>query len=393
MRNRTLAILGLTGLLVLLTTGLALAQDEELGGKLRTGSDITIAAGETVDHDLYVFGRSIVFNGTINGDIVVAGGTVDLNGAVNGDVIAAGGTITINGPVSGDVRAAGGQITVAADVAEDVLAAAGQITVGGRVGQDLIVSTGELTLSGTVAGSTTGNAGTYNKTGTINGSDGITITSGRNFGPMLPPPDPVFDAVRQFIAVLLIAVLALWLVPRAFGTAEGHVRERPLPSLGWGLVTFVGYFVGIIVIAVLAVIGAIVFGALGFRALLAIDVFGGFVLITALTLAFVIAGVFLADAIVGLALARLVAGRTGWSATAGGVGVARDRWADLGLLAAGVAVVVILTSLPLIGWLFKLLVVFGGLGALWLTWRPPRMAVAGGMPEAPAPPAPTPPAG
>src|SRR6266542_4469651 len=108
--------LGFAGLLVLLTIGVVLAKDEQLGGKLLTGSDVTIPAGATIDHDLYVFAGSVTSDGTINGDIVVAGGNVTLNGPVNGDVLAAGGRISITGPVSGDVRAAGGQLTIDGDV-------------------------------------------------------------------------------------------------------------------------------------------------------------------------------------------------------------------------------------------------------------------------------------
>jgi hypothetical protein len=53
-----------------------------------------------------------------------------------------------------------------------------------------------------------------------------------------------------------------------------------------------------------------------------------------------------------------------------------SRWQELGLLAGGAAVVVIATSLPIVGGLAKLLVIVFGLGALglaawrgWQSWR------------------------
>lgn len=367
-RARFFVGLGLIGLLALLTTGVVLAQDQELGGKLVTGSDVTIAAGETVDHDLYVFGGTLISNGTINGDIVVAAGTIAINGPVNGDVLAAGGRLTINGAVSGDVRVAGGQVVVGGDVSEDLLVAGGQVTVGGRVGQDLIVSGGELTLSGSVAGSTIGTVGAYDKSGTVAGNDGIRINPR---GAPATPSNPVLDAVRQFIAILVIAALALWLAPRAFAAAEAQVREQPLRSFGWGVVTLIGYVVLIVAIIVVAIILAIVLGALGFGGLLGIDLLGGFVAIAGLTLAFIVAGGFLADAIVGLALARLVTLRSG-SGTTTETSATRGQWADLGLLAAGTAVVVILSAIPAVGGLVKFVVASLGLGALWLTWRAAR---------------------
>ena len=382
-RTRVLVGLGLISLLLLLTTGVVLAQDQQLGGKLVTGSDVTIPAGETIDHDLYVFGGTLISNGTINGDVVAAGGTIDINGPVKGDVLAAGGRLTLNSAVSGDVRIAAGQVVIAGNVSEDLLVAGGQVTVGGRVGQDLIVYGGELTLSGSVAGSTSGTVGTYDKSGTVAGTDGIRINP--RSAPVAPS-NPVLDAVRQFIAVLVIAALALWLLPRAFAAAETQVREQALRSFGWGVVTLIGYVVLVVAIIVVAVLLAIVLGALGFGGLLGIDLLGGFVAIAGLTLAFIVAGGFLADAIVGLALARLVAARTGSGAPTE-ASATRGQWADLGLLAAGTAVVVILSAIPAVGGLVKFVVASLGLGALWLTWRAARQGAAAPTPL--PPPAPT----
>jgi hypothetical protein len=382
--------LGLAGLLVVLTMGVVLAQGGQLGGKLLTGSDVTIPAGETVDHDIYVFGGTLTSNGTINGDIVAAGGNIDVNGPVTGDVLAAGGRISISGPVSGDVRAAGGQVTIAGDVTEDVLVTGGQVTIFSRVGQDLIVSSGQFTLTGSVTGSAIGSVGSYTKSGSIGGSDSIAVT-GNQATAFAPQSNPVLDAIRQFIAVLLVAVLALWLVPRAFGVAEAEVRERPLPSFGWGIGAVIGYVVLVVVICVVVVLLAVVLGLLGFGTLVGIDLFGGFVLVSGVTLAFVIAAAFLADAIVGLALARAFAELAGRPAAAPSVAtmVRRDRASDLGLLAAAVAIVVVLTSLPILGSWLKVVVVLLGLGALWLAWRRSRMAAPTEMPREPVPPPPT----
>jgi hypothetical protein len=297
---------------------------------------------------------------------------------VNGDVLAAGGRLTLNGAVSGDVRIAAGQVVIAGDVSEDLLVAGGQVTVGGRVGQDLILYGGELTLSGSVAGSTSGTVGTYDKSGTVAGTDGIRINPR---GAPVTPSNPVLDAVRQFIAVLLIAAPVLWLTPRAFAAAEAHAREQPLRSFGWGVATLIAYVVLVVAIIVVALLLAIVLGALGFGGLLGIDLLGGFVAIAGLTLAFIVAGGFLADAIVGVALARLVATRAG-SGTTAEPSAARGQWSDLGLLAAGTAVVVILTSLPALGGLVNFVVASLGLGALWLTWRAGRQRTAGpALPE------------
>jgi hypothetical protein len=371
-RRRVALALLLVLFLFVSTIGIVLAQGGQLGGKLYTGGDVTIPAGETIDHDIYAFAGSVVVNGTVNGDIVAAAGTVDLNGPVSGDVLASGGRITVNGPVTGDVRAAGGQISIGGNVTEDLLTAGGQVTVGGNVGQDLIASTGVLTLTGTVTGSATGSAGTYSKTGSVGGTDSITVTGNQGPSPALAPSNPIVDAIRHFIVVVLVALLALWLAPQAMRAAEAWVRERPLPSAGWGLVVFFGYFLLVILLLILMILLAILFGVLGFGSVVAIDVFGGLVLIAGLTLVFIVAVAFVADAIVGLALARLVVRWSGGRGTAIADSTAStsvDRWSELGWLALGVAIVVVLTSLPIIGGFFKLGVVVLALGALWLAWR------------------------
>jgi hypothetical protein len=135
----------------------------------------------------------------------------------------------------------------------------------------------------------------------------------------------------------------------------------------------VGYVVAIVAIVVVMVLAAIVLAALGFYALLTLELLAGFVAFAGITLAFFLAAAFLADALVGLALARFVLARTG-SATAAGPTTMRRPWADLGLLAVGAAVVVILTSLPVFGWVVGLVVAALGLGALWLAWRSGRVA-------------------
>jgi hypothetical protein len=376
-KPRAIGALAAGVLLALGVAGVVLGQSGDLGGKLLTGSDITIPSG-AVDHDVYAFGGRVTSNGTIAGELVTAGGVIVVNGAVQGDVIATGGQITINGTVGGHVRAAGGQVTVTGSVAKDVLAAGGQVTLSpsGKVGGDLISSGGQLALDGAVTGSATGSAGSYSRTGSVGGTDSI-VVSQTDRGPILPPSNPVLDALRQFVAVLVIGLIALWLWPRAMRAAESAVRERPLPALGIGLVSLIGYFIAIVAIVVVAFVLAVALAALGFGALLGIDLFAAFVAAAGLTLAFVLTVGFLADAIVGLALARLVFSRTGSTGRLGAADgsiadapLRTDRWADFVPFVVGVAIVVIVTSLPVVGGLAKFIVILFGLGALvWALWN------------------------
>ena len=393
--RRVLTAISFAGLIVVVTTGIVLAQEQgQLDGKLLSGPEVTIPAGQTVDHDLYVFGGALTSHGTINGDVVAVGGSAVIDGPVNGDILAAGGTITLGGQVGGDVRAAGGQIDLTGNVAQDVLAAGGHVTISGQVGQDLIVSGGQLTLTGTVNGGAAGSVGSYTKSGTVAGTDSITITGGRQ-APFVPPPsDRVLDAIRQFIAVMLIGLVWAWLAPRSFATAEAEIRTRPVESFVWGIAMLVGYIVVVVALVVIVIVLAIILGLLGFGGLLVIDLFGGFVTIAGVTLAFIVAFAFLADAIVGLALGRWVAGLAGrpardveapWT-------VLREPGPLIGWLAIGVAIIVVLTALPIVGAWVKLVVALLGLGALMLTWRRSRAVPPAATATAP-PVTPTPAAG
>jgi cytoskeletal protein CcmA (bactofilin family) len=352
-----------------LSASVVMAQGGSLGGKLLSGDIVTIPVGETVAHDVYVFAGTATINGTVRGDLTVAAGEVQINGTVDGDVLAAGGSVSVAGTVTGDLREAGGQLTVSGNVAQDVVAAGGQLAVltGSKVGEDLIVSAGDVSLDGAVAGSVFGSAGSYRRGGTVGGAETVAISENQPSAPT--PTNAALDALRHYVTVLIIGGLALWLFPRAIRAAEEAVRRRPLAAFLSGLLTLVVYIVLLVAALVVIVLAAVILGIASLDALVVIDVVAGVLAICAVTLAFVVAAAFLADAVVGLALARLVAQR-----------YITTRWAEIALLAAGAAVVVLATSLPVIGGLLKLLVVVFGLGALgmwaYAHWWPGRAPVA-----------------
>jgi cytoskeletal protein CcmA (bactofilin family) len=359
-------------LLVAFAATVVLAQDELLGGKLRTGDNLSIGAGETIDGDLYLFAGTATVDGTVDGDLTVLGGQVTLNGTVTGDLLAAGGTVIIGGSVEGDVRTSGGQVNLRGETGEDVLAAGGQLTLdgGATVGGDLIVAGGQVAVAGSVAGSIEGAAGTYSRTGSVGGTEHVVVEEQRD------EPDAAaeatsefFDALRHFVVLLILGALILWLVPRFLGSADATLRSRPGFSLLWGAITVVGYVVFVICALIVMILLAILFGLLNVGALVFIDVVAGLLAISAVSFGFVLAVGFIADLVVGFALARLVARQP-----------AAAWWQQFGILAAGAAAVVIVTSLPIVGGIAKLAVALFGLGAMvllaWTAWRPPSAASA-----------------
>ncbi|MFL5646163.1 MAG: polymer-forming cytoskeletal protein [Chloroflexota bacterium] len=348
--------------LLVTLTGVAVAQGV-IGEKFRSGDTVTIGAGETVSNDVYAFAGTVRVDGTIDGDLIASGGQIDVAGTVTGDVLAAGGSVTITGTVNGDARVAGGTLSVGGNVKEDLLAAGGQLTVtsAGTVGEDVIAATGQLTIDGAVTGDVLARTGTYAKAGTIGGSEDVTITP-RDQAPQ-PGATPtatqqVIDGVRHFLVVVLVGALLIWFAPRPYAAMKTALRERPLPAVGWGVVAIIGFIVFLILMLVAVILLAVVFGLLGFGDLVGIDLLGGTVAILGASLLFSIAAGYLADALVGVTLASLVMR-----------GENASRWRELAVLAVGAAVVVLLSSLPVIGPWVKLVVILLGLGAVLIAWR------------------------
>ena len=287
----------------------------------------------------------------------------------------------------------GGTLSIGGAVKEDVLATGGQLTVtsSGTIGEDLIAASGQLTIDGAVTGNVLARTGTYTKAGTIGGTEDVTIT-GRDEtvqpGEPGAPPTPTqlaFDAIRHFLVVVLVGALLIWLAPRAYAAMKTTLRERPVPSVGWGIVAIVGFIVFLLLVLIGMILLAITFGLLGFSDLVGIDILGGTVAIIGTSLAFALVAGYLADALVGVVLAGLVIR-----------GENASRWRELAVLAAGAAVVVLLSSLPVVGPWVKLVVILLGLGAV-LVWirgrRPGAVAAPGALVQPPdAPPVPQAPA-
>ena len=153
--------------------------------------------------------------------------------------------------------------------------------------------------------------------------------------------------------VVLVGALLIWFAPRAYAAMKTALQQRPLPAAGWGIVAILGFVVLLIVVLIAMILLAIAFGLLGFSDLVGIDILGGIVAILGASLAFAVVAGYVADALVGVALASLVMR-----------GENPSRWRELAVLAVGAAVVVLLSSLPIVGPWVKLVVILLGLGAV-----------------------------
>jgi cytoskeletal protein CcmA (bactofilin family) len=343
----------------------AAAQQSELGGKVRSGREVTIAAGETVQGDLIASAGTVRIDGRVDGDLVASGGQVIVAGTVTGDVLAGAGSTTISGEVGGNLRAGTGQARIEGRVGEDVLLGVGQATVasGAQIGGDLIFGAGRMQMDGAVAGSVLGSTGNYTRGGSVGGSERVNVGQPEEQRePTLA--DRTLDALRRYVSILVIGVLLLWLLPRVIRGAADAARGRPLVSFGVGILGFIAVFVLLVAVILVTVLVAIALGLLGLGSLTGVTVFGGILVAAIIVFLFVLAVAFAAQATVGLGLGRLLFRGEGRSFLGG-----------LGALALGVLVVVLVAAIPVAGGWLEALLVLLGLGALLMA-RPGRRRLA-----------------
>ena len=268
------------------------------GNQFQAGQTITIGSDIVRDDDIYLAGETITIEGTIRGDAVVAGRWITINGNVEGDVIAAGQTIAINGKVGDDLRLAAEvlQIGENTQIGDDAIAAGfslktqknssiggnlnflgAQALLTGKIGQNLQGAIGALELGGIVArdveliiGQDKINPPAFGRKHPLpipDISPGFTLTDSATIGGKLsyqspkeatiaegaqvngpieykrievvtqPTPTEIAIAqLRQLIALTLIAWLWFKFLPNGIPTLAAKIKNKPWPSLGWGII-------------------------------------------------------------------------------------------------------------------------------------------------------------
>ncbi len=171
---------------------------------------------------------------------------------------------------------------------------------------------------------------------------------------------------RELVTLLALGALVLWLIPDLLNKVIGKAVSEPLPSSGWGLVIVIAGYVGAAVLAGLVLALAIFFGVL---------TLGG--------LGRTIMGVGFSS--LGLAMAIFVLLVTYGSKLV--IAFWGGKWtleklfpqyaeSKVWPLVLGVLIYVFLRAIPILGWIFGVVVTLIGMGAMWLAfrdWRTPAV--------------------
>ena len=424
--QRFLAIFTLAAILSLTVATPALAFDG------RSGDKITIGADEVINDDLYVSAAEFTLEGTVKGDLVVAGELIIVKGTVEGDLIAAGNTIVIEGTVMDDARIAGAALQLGSEamiggdlisagasleakrgstVKGDTLFAGAQALLDGSFGKDLRVGTGGLELNGDVTGDVVAEVGEGQETGpspsmyitdtkisipsvnpgltvgdsakikgdfTYTQSADINLPAGAVSGKVtrnepivdersMPKPPTagelaaswVFDLLRSIATLAIFGLLLAWLFPSFMKGLTDKIQSQPIPSFGWGIVAYAAFFFAILLIVVAMVVGGILFGIISLGGVTATIIWVGILAIFALIVGFTLFTAYLTKILIAWMGGKWILGRFNPA-------LAEHKFWPLLL---GVVLIGLLVNLPVVGWLASFIIMFFGLGALWIWGR------------------------
>lgn len=361
--------------LVILALVVALVPATAMAAEIITGDGIVIT--EPVNGDLYLLGSDVIIDAPVDGDVIAAAGRVVIHSSVSGSVHALAGEVIIDGDVGGSVMAAGGTTIVKGHIGHAVRVAATELDIQrATIDGDLVVAATRITLddqstvhgeilmrvadaelAGSIEGGIRGSARNLRVSGVIGAASDIRVNSLR-FMPgavvsepfaytsdheMLvdggtsitgavtrTPPDhrtpgetiarSLLFALFRFGWALATGWLLLRVMPDAVIGISETLRLAPARSLLWGLLTLFAAPIAAFVVAI-TVIG---------------------IPIALIMLACYVFALYASQIVVGMVI---------------GMAIGRSRWknddgspAYLRMLAAGLAIIVLVRSIPLDGW-------------------------------------------
>lgn len=347
-------------------------------GAVEQSSDHVVTVQQPVDSDLMTAGQTVNIESEIHGDLTTAGQNVTIAGPVAGYVMTAGRNVTVNSHVDNDLWAAGETVTVDGQVGDtatvagrtvhlghdavvggDARLAGNTVQVDGRIERDLSIGAATAVIDGQVGGNVEARAERVSLLPGIVINGDLIVHASRP--PEISPQARVNGQVRYselerggyggwlgmwlfgFLALLILGLPLLVFAPRWAPRIAEVMTARFGLSMAAGL--------ALIIVVPLAIV------------LLAVTIVGIPLAAVLAALYFVVlagSGVFVSYEVGAWVFARM----------------RHPSPAPWQRLAVGAAIVSFAISLPAVGWLFAILVVMLGVGALFLERRAARMAMA-----------------
>lgn len=319
------------------------------------GASVELA--QPVAGDLLAAGGRIRVVQPVAQDAALAGGDVAVQARIGQDLRAAGGRVALSAPVGGEAHLVGGSVRLerGAEVAGPAWLAGGEVQVLGRVGGGAKVFAGTLVVDGTIQGdlqvtaenvelrpgAQVGGALRYASRNPLRMADGAQVAGPIERRPLperaAPPRGTGAAMGLAFWLVTLFAAGVLWvlLFPRFSDAARVQLQKAPAASLGAGLLVLVAMPMAVLLLAI-TLIGLPLAGVL-------VAAYG-----LVLLAGYLVVATTLAERLLG------AAGKAGATSPA----------PRLAALAVALLLLVLVSAIPVLGWLIALGALMAGSGAL-----------------------------
>jgi len=388
-----------------------LGPDQVVDDDLIMGGERVVLEG-TVTGDAICFGAEVIVTGEVQGSLMAMASNVTINGAVGGSVYTGASSVTLGADAEiGRNTYFGGfdlMVNRGARIAKDLIAGGYQVQMDGLVGRDLKAGLGALDLNGSVGGDVlveiappgeatpmvytppspyspppARNSGLrVGREAEIGGqlrykseqpqSEAILVepNGGVNYERVIRADDEdlpvgargvlfsimrwVVKRLRDLVTLAILGGLAVWLMPKCLDACHDELKANPWPSLGKGVLSWVGGFVA----------AGIFFGAL-----LMVGILLGVITLGGLATAWFGIGLSLLGLIFSVFLILVTYGSKLVVAYLVGRAIFGNKYEGHAYwpLLIGILLYVFLRGIPFVGWLFGLAVTCFGLGAMWPT--------------------------
>jgi hypothetical protein len=338
----------------------------------QAAKNVYLAQDQVVDGNYYAWGENVEILGTVNSDLFILAGNATISGLVKGDVFFGGGQLRITGEVDGNVRAAGGVVEIDGQIGKNILMAGGNFifTPKSEINGQLTFAAGYAKIDGTIQGKVdgagkdlifnnevkgdvnlkVGNDGSvtllpqthfynnfyYRSLAKAAISDGAKIDGATNYSVITSQGHKfftrsfIFNRIIGLFSLLVVGLVIITLFPKPVAALTERLKKKPWANLGWGL-----FYLIIIPLAVL---------------LLMITVIGLPLGLIILTIYMMI--LYISQVIIGLTIGQCFADYF------------KKSYKPIIILTGGLIFYEIITALPYVGWLFKLLGLLLALGAV-----------------------------
>ncbi len=393
----------------------AFAETVELNGTVNGdailgGQEVIVGENAVIDGNLFVGAANIVVNGTVTG--TVFGGstamTLGESAAIDRNFFYGGFSLTTEegSAIGKDLYAGNYQSILSGDIARDLNLGAGAVQLNGSIGRDAMVAIGDeesqdgsaewmqfnpyfnqyvsqalepgvhVAESASIGGKTVytssidrSNVFESVTTGAVIYQTPVPGTSGKGIRYSMDDVKPfnqnagrmyarfsVMNTVRNFIKLMAVGALILWLLRKPFMKVVEAAYAQPMKAIGWGFIIIAVGFVALFIIPLVFVMIGVLIGIISLGSLLYVW-FG--LVGTALLLAVML--FFFTVFTVSKIIAAYMFGR--WIMKAVFKEEAEKVWLNL---LVGLFVFTLLRAIPFAGFLVGFAATLIGTGAFWL---------------------------